>query len=70
MLNLLQVDDPQKGTDDVPHGDVPVVTAPVVTAPTSDDGTNKNTQHPTVGYYIIYYGISTISIYISSWLTF
>ena len=54
MLNLLQVDDPQKGTDDVPHSDVPVVTAP-----TSDDGTNQNTQHPTVGYFIIYYGIST-----------
>ena len=44
MLILSQVDDPQKSTYDVPHSNVPVVIAP-----TSDDGTNQNTQHPTVG---------------------
>ena len=42
LLNLLQFDDSQKGTDDVPHSDLPAGTAP------TSDATNKDTHDPTV----------------------
>lgn len=40
---ILQVDDQQKDTDDVPHSDLPTVTAPTI-----DDGANQNTCDPRV----------------------
>ena len=42
LLNLLQFDDSQKATDDVPHSDLPAGTAP------TSDATNKDTHDPTV----------------------
>ena len=49
LLKLLQVDDLQKDTDDVPHSNVPVVIAPHNNDQTSD-GVNQNTNNPTVSY--------------------
>ena len=47
---LLQVDDLQKSTDDVPHIiDVPVVTVPRVDDQTNNDA-NQNANNPTVSY--------------------
>ena len=50
LLTLSQVDDPQKGTDDVPHGEVPVVIVPRGDDQTSD-GTNQNKIDPRVRMY-------------------
>ena len=62
MLKLSQVDDPHKGTSDVPHSNVPVVTMPLVDDQTSD-GTSKTNSRVCMYTYVHMYACTYMHVH-------